>query len=769
MMPLYQSAEHDCQDDEHTTDYFARHFGDLEDVKDHDATPKGLHDTWRLTPSLMDPNSFSFSAFANQPPGYYTPTPGGINTLYHSAAGDLHTPGMGMNTPLSMPHSIHSLQAQDPGLALHHFNPQLVHHGQFHDPYGHHQQQPQQPLHQQQSFAPSQFLHQDSGYGQPLDSGSHKTTPIGLGMAPAQQQQQNMGRQQEAIPSQLRMGERSVAAIQNIELLTKWQLRFRFHATLNAATAMTKHADEIPITYLNKGQAYSLNVFDSVPLPQSTGPIRYRTYVRVSFEDEQQRLRPGSCWQLWKEGRGTNEAHQRGGRLQAVEFVDPNQGGDEETRRSQIELESSSFDGFCVTWSLNPQTGSPDCSISVRFNFLSTDFSHSKGVKGIPVRLCAKTEMIQPPDMPSHSGEPEVCFAKIKLFRDHGAERKLSNDIQHVRKTIEKLQQQISQAQQGMVNAGKRKRSGSIAKSAQRPGKVIKHKRTWSIDSEGGDGRMSAEEDLNIKLDEMNAMFNSTRPVSYLYLKGEPEDDPDLFPVQLTGDSQEMTPITRQGTWESKPSATSGVSSPSGSQDISPTSSSASATPKRKFSGLQQSTIHEEDDEQIQQQTATSASISPVQTFKVQKTQRDSTPRSPLTALDVDVDYHPPSERPIKPVACFYVRSRDSEKEYYRAVYLMQRSVRDLVNSISRKFEVNPGRITQVTHVNARGLRIIVDEDVVRELPEGQDMIVEFAHIHSDQPMKQEFIAPAATEIVTDSDFGAALATNDPLEMWLNY
>lgn len=768
MMPLYHTVNHEGEDDEHTTDYFARHFGDLDDVKDHDATPKGLHDTWRLTPSLMDPNSFSFSAFANQPPGYYTPTPGGINTLYHSAAGDLHTPGMGMNTPLSMPHSMHSLQAQDPHMAVQHFNPHLIHHQQFHDPYGHHQQPPPpQPLHQQ-SFAPSQFLHQDSGYGQPLDSGSHKTTPAGMGMAP-QQQQQNLARQQEAIPAQLRMGERCVASMQGIALLTDIRHRFRFHATLNAATAMTKHADEIPITYLNKGQAYTLNVFDSVSLPQTTSSIKYRTCIRVSFEDEQQRLRPGACWQLWKEGRGTNEAHQRGGRLQAVEFVDPNQGGDEETRRSQIELESSSFDGFCVTWSLNPQTGSPDCSISVRFNFLSTDFSHSKGVKGIPVRLCAKTEMIQPPDLPSHSGEAEVCFAKIKLFRDHGAERKLSNDVQHVRKTIEKLSQQIQQAQQGMVNAGKRKRSGSIAKGAQRPGKVLKHKRTWSMDSDGGDGRMSAEEDLNIKLDEMNAMFNSTRPVSYLYLKGEPEDDPDLFPVQLPGDNQEMTPITRQGTWESKPSGTSAMSSPSASQDISPTPSSSSATPKRKFSAVQHSTIHEEEAEHMQQQIEASASTSPVQTFKVPKTRRDSTPRSPLTALDVDVNYMPPAERPIKPVACFYVRSRDSEKEYYRAVYLMQRSVRDLVNSISQKFEVNPGRITQVTHVNARGLRIIVDEDVVRELPEGQDMIVEFAQIHSDRPMKQEFIAPAATEIVTDSDFGTMLTTNDPLEMWLNY
>ena len=58
---------------------------------------------------MLDPSSFSFASFANQPPGYYTPTPGGTNTIYHPQAGDLHTPtlsfGMGLGTPLSMPTS----------------------------------------------------------------------------------------------------------------------------------------------------------------------------------------------------------------------------------------------------------------------------------------------------------------------------------------------------------------------------------------------------------------------------------------------------------------------------------------------------------------------------------------------------------------------------------------------------------------------------------------------------------------------------------------
>jgi hypothetical protein len=118
----------------------------------------------------MDPNSYTFSHFANQPPRYYTPTPGGFNTLYHPQAGDLHTPGMGMNTPLSTPHSIHGLHAPAPAIHFQRFNPQVLHHAHtFHDPFVQHQQQ--------KTFAPQQFLqHQDPGYVAMGDS-PHKITP----------------------------------------------------------------------------------------------------------------------------------------------------------------------------------------------------------------------------------------------------------------------------------------------------------------------------------------------------------------------------------------------------------------------------------------------------------------------------------------------------------------------------------------------------------------------------------------------------------------
>ena len=756
-------------------DYFTRGF-DTVDEKD-DATPKPYHDSWRLTPSLMDPNSYAFSHFANQPPGYYTPTPGGFNTLYHPQAGDLHTPGMGMHTPLSMPHSVHGLQAPDPNMHLHHFNPQMLHQA-FHDPFAQH--------HQQQTYAPHQFLqHQDSGYAA-MDDSPHKVTPNQPDMmAPRSGHQQHA---QLAVPSHLTLpgmapGEKYVT-LANIQM--KWSnidSRFRYHTTLNAPTAMIKYADEIPITYLNKGQAYTISIFDTAPpMPQHPGAVKYRTYVRVSFEDEQQRAKPGSCWQLWKEGRGTNEAHQRGGKLLAVEYVDPNQGGDEAIRKPQVEIERASFDGFVVTWIPNLTAGVPDCSISVRFNFLSTDFSHSKGVKGIPVRLCAKTELVNPQG--STANEPEVCFSKVKLFRDHGAERKLSNDVAHVKKTIEKLKQQIAQAEAGLGNSGKRKRSGSTAKPpvGGKPGKVVKHKRTWSVDSDVEVSRSSAEEDLHMKLVSMQDMFSSTRPVSVLYLRGEPEDDPDLHPVKLQG-GEEIDPLARVTTWASRPTASDSPNS----NASSPTSSTSQTTPKRKYSEILQSTVQEDDNEsESESNLPDSGTKSPSRPVKIPKLEGENTIRSDLFAVDVDSNYEPPQERPIKPrkyrsdcprtisnrytEACFYVRQRDSARDYYRAVYLMQRTVRDLVNGISQKFQIDPLRVTQVTHVNSKGLHIIVDEDVVRELPEGQDMLVEFAPVHTDEAVKHEFAPSAESEILVDGIIDPLdTAISDPLEMWLNW
>lgn len=426
--------------------------------------------------------------------------------------------------------------------------------------------------------------------------------------------------------------------------------------TLNAPTAMVKQADEIPITYLNKGQAYTLNIMDTAPQHSMVGQLKYRTYVRISFEEDDQRKRPGACWQLWKEGRGTNEAHQRAGRLQAVEFVDPAQNGGmiEDPMRPKMELEQYSFDSFCVTWTPASNGNAIECPIPVRFNFLSTDFSHSKGVKGIPVRLCAKTEMLldsmsPSPNTPAH----EVCYCRVKLFRDHGAERKLSNDVAHVKKNIDKLNQQLAQIESGMRDHGKRKRSTGGTDS-QRPGKVAKHKRTWSMSSaNSSNGRTSAEDDLQLKLLNLREMFSSTRPSSVLFLRGESQDDPDAFPVRLPDESTKMEPIDTS-VWDKQSVQSSAIVSPTPSQQsILSGGRRDSHYPRFGTSSRDVST-----EWKPQPSTAMDLQSSNPQHLASPPDGPTKVPiQSPtagemsgwIEALGVDASYQPPAERPIKP------------------------------------------------------------------------------------------------------------------------
>lgn len=529
--------------------------------------------------------------------------------------------------------------------------------------------------------------------------------------------------------------------------------RFRFHTTLNAPTAMIKHADEIPVTYLNKGQAYSLSVIDTAAtLPLVPGQ-RYRTFVRVSFEDEQQRQKPGVCWSLWKEGRGTNEAHQRGGKLQAVEYVEAGQPSEGDDKRTRIELESSSFDGFSVIWTPG-SNGAVDCNIAVRFNFLSTDFSHSKGVKGIPVRLCAKTHPL-PIDpavqSPTDNNGAEICFCKVKLFRDHGAERKLSNDVAHVRKTIDKLKQQIAQAESGMKDFSKRKR-GSASGGAgvktqpanQRPGKIQKHKRTWSMSSAssagGGGGagaRLPVEEDLHFKLQTLQDMFTSTRPVSVLYLRGDELDDPDLHPVALPGESLvlDLNKIdSRDGpAWRSE------RSSVAGSSLVSPSPSSLSL--HSQVSGVgSKSQWQQEYPQRVERSSSHQGSEQPI---KVRQLDDAGNLTGWIEALGVDSNYRPPERVGPKPAACFYVARRKQDGtdgvETHRAVYLLQRTLHEFVNRVASKWGLDANRVVRTVQVvRSRGLEVEMDDDVVRELPEGQDMVLEVADVQPG-PMKREW------------------------------
>lgn len=286
---------------------------------------------------------------------------------------------------------------------------------------------------------------------------------------------------------------------------------------------MEKRPNESPFTYLNRGKVYLMSVVDTIP--QAVPPMRavkYRTCIRILFEDQEQRSEPAVHWRLWEKNRRSRKAYEDGREQQAVEYVDSIEHGSKSREIRQAQLQSASLDGFSVTWEVDPAADtadSPGYTIPIRFNVLSTDFSFSKGVKGIPLRLYAKTEILAPDNTRVH-GTAEARFCNIKVFRDHGAERKLANDARHVSKQIEKLTSKISQEAEGheLGSVVGRRRFSTAAKR--------------SGDHAGNAGEKSVGNDLCERLAELHDTLMSTRPESVLNLPGDQLDDPDLCPIR---------------------------------------------------------------------------------------------------------------------------------------------------------------------------------------------------------------------------------------------
>ena len=312
--------------------------------------------------------------------------------------------------------------------------------------------------------------------------------------------------------------------------------------------------------------------------------------------------------------------------------------------------------------------------------------------------------------------------------------------------------------------------------------------------SSASGSRPAAEEDLHLKLASLQDMFSSTRPASVLYLKGDERDDPDLHPVQLSGTLQELNRInTNVDTtmWEGQSSHT-GTSSV-----VSPTPSSQSLhSGGRRRSSFQQPTPFQpvsrmsSNEWRSLSQTATGDLLPHAAMTggsdiprKVERPYSEDHPLSGwIEAVGVDPTYEPPPEPMLKPgtllcsfshsllililstVACFYVQPRIAgttpTDNYFRAVYLMERTVKALVGGISTKVQVEPTKVTRVLRINQKGLQILMDDDAVHAIPEQQDMTAEFHEIApSPQPVKREWDA-GPTDIQVDGDISVTENVN---------
>ena len=281
---------------------------DVADVDryDMDPTPKATGAPFRFTPSLLDPNSSAFAAFAAQPPGYYTPTPGG-SLGFQSYEMTLNT--QTFNTPDSLTHP----------------NPNAMTAPSIFQPHFTNLDQGQNYMH----FRPHPYA-QDSYQG--MISGS---AIGGAGSESSSNYSPETASGAETTDPEFYLANQvhtkfmnpAIARNQDIygqylprNLSCSLPCRFRFATTLHAATAMLRHSSDIPVTYLNKRQAYTVSVIDNSPAVQNKELKRYRTTVRIAFDEEDQRRTAPACWRLWKDGRGTMESGGNPDKLRAIDY-----------------------------------------------------------------------------------------------------------------------------------------------------------------------------------------------------------------------------------------------------------------------------------------------------------------------------------------------------------------------------------------------------------------------------------------------------------------
>lgn len=107
----------------------------------------------------------------------------------------------------------------------------------------------------------------------------------------------------------------------------------------------------------------------------------------------------------------------------------------------------------------------------------------------------------------------------------------------------------------------------------------------------------------------------------------------------------------------------------------------------------------------------------------------------------------------MNPVACFYINrvgDKSFSDRYYRTIYLRERTAHDLTQRICEKCGVDASKIARMLHANQAGLEILVDDDFVQQMTEGQDMIVKIEELPS-------------------KNGSAGSLPNTPLGIWLEY
>ncbi|KAG0358002.1 Grainyhead-like protein 3 [Podila minutissima] len=349
-----------------------------------------------------------------------------------------------------------------------------------------------------------------------------------------------------------------------------------------------------------------------------------------------------------------------------------------------LEVQSKTFDRISFKWN-----GKAGAKLMVRFNCLSTDFSRIKGVKGIPLRVHMDSVLDNSGASVDQSQSIERSFAKIKLFRDKGAERKNKDDHKHLEKMWDKMR-------------GKNADTNPLVS-------MLAPVQNVSVFSECLDHHEASGEDETLDLSETLALDSEGNDVGSNSSVGGGNDEPGsgggsddvLSTSPLGGESGSLVPASKKrrrltdgGAMSQSSNNTNNQSSSINNQGSSNSNNNGALDRHRGSGGG----------------SSNSGQV--------------GLGNQPDMFLDRDPTYVPQA-RKKRPVLCLYIKI--GGESVYRAVYLEKTTLQDLIQKLSEKLEIQSSTISCVyRRTTKKDLMVRVDDAMVAQMADELDMVVEY-------------------------------------------
>ncbi|KAF9273263.1 grainyhead-like [Linnemannia elongata] len=503
------------------------------------------------------------------------------------------------------------------------------------------------------------------------------------------QQQQHQHQQQGRSHDSAEQGSASVSLSGSSPPRSENESNLRFKITLEAQTAAMQRQDETPVTYLNKGQFYTVVLEDT---EEYDGDIT--SVIKVTFHDASHRRLAARYWSFWL----SQQSNPKVARALDIEKA---------SSSGMMEVQSKTFDRISFKWN-----GKAGAKLMVRFNCLSTDFSRIKGVKGIPLRVHVDTMTEDDNNGGEHS--MERSFAKIKLFRDKGAERKNKDDHKHLEKMWDKMR-------------GKNADTNPLVN-------MLAPVQSVSLFSECMDHPEGSGEDETLDLSET--------------LAHDPEGDADTAGGEDGATTSGTSSRQDSETIRHSPSGGGGSSSNNNTES----NSLVPATKKRRRgadnagsgSNSSNNNFDQQYSQQQQQQNQVgylNSSSSPSNgsvgfpnntngSSNNSNNNNSSSSGSMMMTMSSDLflDRDPsyvPQTRKKRPVLCLYIKI--GGESVYRAVYLEKYTLTDLIQKLSEKLEIQSSTISCVYRkTTKKELMVRVDDSMVAQMTDELDMVVDY-------------------------------------------